>query len=71
MATGTTSGLKGLANGLPEWKIDRGPGPGIYVHRDGKELIVLMGGSDKGDQTAQIKAAAVLVQEYKQRKKQQ
>jgi putative addiction module killer protein len=70
MAAGNTSGLKGLTNGLAEWKIDWGPGLRIYVHQDGKELIVLMGGSDKGDQAAEIKAAAVLVQEYKQRKKQ-
>ena len=39
------------------------------MHQDGVQLIVLVGGSDKGDQAAEIKAAAVLVEEYKQRKK--
>jgi putative component of toxin-antitoxin plasmid stabilization module len=33
-------------------------------------LIVLMGGSEKSDQSAEIKSALALVREYKQRKKQ-
>ncbi len=65
----TTSGLKPLGPGLAEWRIDWGPGIRIYVHQDGKDLIVLMGGSGKGGQQAEIKAAALLVTEYKQRKK--
>jgi putative addiction module killer protein len=71
MAAGNTSGLKGIAGGLAEWRIDWGPGLRIYVHQDGQELIVLMGGSDKNDQSTEIKAALALVHEYKQRKKQQ
>lgn len=71
MAAGNTSGLKGIAHGLAEWRIDWGPGLRIYVHQDGQELIVLMGGSDKSDQSAQIKIALALVREYKQRKKPQ
>ncbi|WP_266171996.1 type II toxin-antitoxin system RelE/ParE family toxin [Dyella subtropica] len=69
LATGNTSGLKGIANGLAEWKLDWGPGIRVYVHQDGKDLILLMGGSDKGDQQTEINAAAVLVHEYKERKK--
>jgi len=69
MAVGNTSNLKGIGPGLAEWRIDWGPGIRIYVHQDGVQLIVLVGGSDKGDQAAEIKAAAVLVEEYKQRKK--
>jgi putative addiction module killer protein len=69
MAAGNTSNLKGIGHGLAEWKIDWGPGIRIYVHQDGAQLIVLIGGSDKDDQTAEIKAATSLVEEYKQRKK--
>jgi putative addiction module killer protein len=69
MAAGNTSNLKGIGQGLAEWKIDWGPGIRIYVHQDGAQLIILVGGSDKSDQAAEIKAAATLVEEYKQRKK--
>jgi putative addiction module killer protein len=48
MAAGSTSGLKGIGPGLAEWRINWGPGIRLYVHQDGKDLIVLMGGSDKG-----------------------
>ena len=69
MAAGNTSNLKGIGNGLAEWRIDWGPGIRLYVHQDGAEWIILLGGSDKGDQSAEIKAAATLVEEYKRRKK--
>lgn len=69
MAAGNTSGLKGLGDGLAEWRIDWGPGLRLYVHQEGDQLIVLMGGSDKGDQAREIARAKELVAEYKQRKK--
>jgi putative addiction module killer protein len=69
MAAGNSSGLKGLGSGLAEWRIDWGPGLRLYVHQDGIRLIVMLGGSDKGDQTQEIKAAAKLANEYKERKK--
>lgn len=68
MASGNTSGLKGVGSALSEWRIDWGPGLRIYVLQDGQSLIVLFGGGDKSDQGAQIKAAAELVAEYKRRK---
>ena len=69
MAAGNTSNLKSISAGLAEWRIDWGPGLRIYVHQDGADLILLLGGSDKSGQTSQIKAAAALLAEYKQRKK--
>ena len=69
MAAGNTSNLKGISAGLAEWRIDWGPGLRIYVHQDGADLILLLGGSDKSGQASQIKAAAALLAEYKQRKK--
>ncbi|GLQ88270.1 type II toxin-antitoxin system RelE/ParE family toxin [Dyella flagellata] len=70
METGHSSGLKSLGAGLAEWRIDWGKGIRIYVHQDGDELIVLMGGGDKSDQSKEIEKAIDLVKEYKQRKKQ-
>jgi putative addiction module killer protein len=69
MSAGNTSGLKPLSGGLAEWRIDWGPGLRIYVHQEGEQLIVLMGGSDKGDQSVEIVKAKALVKEYKKRKK--
>ncbi|QDE40886.1 type II toxin-antitoxin system RelE/ParE family toxin [Luteibacter pinisoli] len=69
LAVGNTSGLKGLGAGLAEWRLDWGPGIRIYVHQDGADLILLMGGSDKGDQQKKIDLARDLVLEYKARKK--
>lgn len=69
MAAGNTSNLKSISAGLAEWRIDWGPGLRIYVHQDGADLILLLGGSDKSGQASQIKAAAALLAEYKQRKK--
>ncbi|MBT2119312.1 type II toxin-antitoxin system RelE/ParE family toxin [Dyella sp. LX-66] len=69
LATGNTSGLKSLGAGLAEWRLDWGPGLRIYVHQDGDELILLLGGSDKGDQQQAITQARRLVAEYKMLKK--
>jgi putative addiction module killer protein len=69
MAAGNTSNLKGIGNALAEWKIDWGPGIRLYVHQDGDRLVVMLGGSDKGDQSAAVNAAAALAAEYKVRKK--
>ncbi|WP_213949496.1 type II toxin-antitoxin system RelE/ParE family toxin [Luteibacter sp. dw_328] len=69
MAAGNTSGLKGLGSGLAEWRIDWGPGIRLYVHQDGDQLVVMLGGSDKGNQSAEVTAAATLAAEYKERKK--
>jgi putative addiction module killer protein len=69
LATGNTSGLKSLGGGLAEWRLDWGPGLRIYVHQDGDELILLLGGSDKGDQQQAIAQARKLVAEYKMLKK--
>jgi putative addiction module killer protein len=69
LATGHTSGLKGLGGGLAEWRLDWGPGIRIYVHQDGEKLIVLLAGSDKGDQQKAIAMARALVTEYKTEKR--
>ncbi|UPG93846.1 type II toxin-antitoxin system RelE/ParE family toxin [Luteibacter aegosomatissinici] len=69
LAAGNTSGLKTLGAGLTEWRIDWGPGLRIYLHQDGDDLILLMAGSDKSDQSKAIALARGLVTEYKLRKR--
>ncbi|MGA7440380.1 MAG: hypothetical protein WBW32_19840 [Luteibacter sp.] len=66
---GNTSGLKSLGAGLAEWRIDWGPGLRIYIHQDGDDLILLLAGSEKGDQQKAIGLARDLVRDYKARKR--
>jgi putative addiction module killer protein len=69
MAAGGTGNLKGIDKGLAEWRIDWGPGLRIYLHQDGKQLIVLLGGGDKSSQAVDIRIASALAEEYRRRKK--
>jgi putative addiction module killer protein len=68
MVLGNTSGIKWF-RGIGEYKIDWGPGYRIYLAQDGKDLIILFGGSSKKGQQQAIDAAVALHEEYKQRKK--
>lgn len=65
---GNTSIVKWF-DGIGECRIDWGPGYRIYLAQDGKQLIVLFGGSTKKSQQSAIKQAIELYQEYKKRKK--
>lgn len=65
MAAGHASGLKGLGDGLAEWRINWGPGIRLYVHQDGGKLIILLAGSDKADQRQTITKARALLVEYR------
>jgi putative addiction module killer protein len=68
MELGNTSGIKWF-RGIGEYVIDWGPGYRIYLAQDGKDLIVLFGGSTKKGQQKAIDTAIELFEEYKQRKK--
>ena len=49
-------------------RIDWGPGYRVYYGRDGRTVIVLLCGGDKRKQSADIKRAVELWQEYVSRK---
>jgi putative addiction module killer protein len=66
---GNFSNVEPVGEGVSEKKIDWGPGYRIYFGRDGAVLVILLGGSFKADQDKAIKAAKVLWQDYKQRKR--
>lgn len=59
---------KQLAPGLWELRLDYGPGYRIYFTREGKRLILLFIGGDKGTQKRDIARAAEYLEEYQGRK---
>jgi putative addiction module killer protein len=65
---GNTSNVESVGAGVYENKIDFGPGYRLYFGFDGKELVVLVGGGSKKQQSKEIEIAKTHWQEYKQRK---
>ena len=60
---------KPLRDGVQELKIDYGPGYRVYLSRQGPVLVLLLCGSDKGDQDRAIKQAIDYLNDWKQRGK--
>jgi putative addiction module killer protein len=54
--------------GIGEYKIDFGPGYRIYLAKEGKTLLVLLGGGTKKRQQKDIEKAIDLWKSYKRRK---
>ena len=54
--------------GIGEYKIDWGPGYRVYLAKDGKTIIVLLGGGTKKRQQKDIDRAVKLLESYKRRK---
>ena len=67
LETGHISNIKWFS-GRGEYKIDWGSGYRIYFLKDGKNLIVLLGGGTKARQQKDIKKAKALLKEYNSRK---
>ena len=65
---GNTSSIKWF-DSIGEYRIDWGPGYRIYLFQDGKKLIILLGGGTKKGQQSDINKAKELREEYKRRKK--
>ena len=65
---GNTSAVKWF-DGIGELRIHFGPGYRVYVHQDGTELILLLGGGTKQRQQEDIARALLLRREYRERKK--
>ena len=55
--------------GIQELKIDFGPGYRVYFAKVGNEIVLLLHGGDKTNQSADIKKAAEFLSDYKRRKK--
>ena len=57
LAQGNFSNVKGVGEGVHEYKIDFGPGYRVYFGKDGDRVAILLGGSDKKGQAAAIAKA--------------
>jgi putative addiction module killer protein len=71
MSQGNLSNVKGVGEGVLEYRIDWGPGYRIYFGRDGEQLILLLGGGTKKGQQADIDRAKECWQDYQKRKMQE
>ena len=69
MEQGNLSNAKPVGEGVLEYRIDFGPGYRVYFGRDGKTLIILLGGGSKRRQDADIATAIARWQRYRQAKK--
>ena len=62
---GNFGSAKALQEGISELKMDFGPGYRVYFGRDGKTIIILLGGGSKRRQSADIAAAIQRWKRYK------
>ena len=68
LEAGNFGSAKSLQDGVSELKLDFGPGYRVYFGRDGKTIIILLGGGSKRRQSADIAAAIERWKKYKQAK---
>ena len=70
MEQGNLSNVKWLG-GIGEYRLDWGPGYRVYIGKDGDKLIILLGGGTKKGQQKDIDKAEATWIEYKERKAKQ
>ena len=68
LETGNFGPVKALREGVLEVRMDFGPGYRVYFGRDGKTIIILLGGGSKRRQTSDIATAIQRWIKYKQSK---
>ena len=69
MRQGNLSNVKGVGQGVFEFRINYGPGYRIYFGKDGDRIVILLGGGDKSRQQNDINAARRRWGDYKIRKR--
>jgi putative addiction module killer protein len=69
MQQGNFSNVKGVGEGVLEYKIDFGPGYRIYFGRDGDKIVILLMGGTKKRQQRDVDAAQDYWRDYKQGKR--
>ena len=62
---GNFGAVKRLRDGVMELRVDYGPGYRVYFGREGKALVILLGGGDKRKQSADISAAVARWKRYR------
>jgi putative addiction module killer protein len=68
LETGNFGAAKVVDEGVFELRLDFGPGYRVYYGREGKTLIILLGGGSKRRQDADIAAAIARWKHYRQTK---
>ena len=66
LEAGNFGAAKTLRDGVSELRLDFGPGYRVYYGRDGRTVIILLGGGSKRRQDADIAAAVKRWRRYKQ-----
>ncbi|WP_077002637.1 type II toxin-antitoxin system RelE/ParE family toxin [Variovorax sp. KK3] len=66
---GNFCNVKGVGEGVVEYRLDFGPGYRIYFGRDGDTLVILLAGGTKKRQQRDIDAAQARWADYKRRKR--
>jgi putative addiction module killer protein len=65
---GNLSSVKGVGEGVLEYRINWGPGYRVYFGRDGEVLVILLTGGTKQRQQRDIARAHELWADYRRRK---
>lgn len=66
LEAGNFGAAKALQEGVFELRLDFGPGYRVYFGREGRTIIILLGGGSKRRQDADIAAAVARWKRYKQ-----
>jgi putative addiction module killer protein len=66
---GNFSNTKGIGGGIFEYKIDYGPSYRIYFGKDGKRIVIILGGGTKKRHKQDSNAAEAYWKNYKARKR--
>ena len=66
---GNLSNVKGVGEGVLEYRLDFGPGYRVYFGRDGDVLVILLTGGTKQRQQRDIAGAIEMWADYRRRKR--
>jgi putative addiction module killer protein len=57
LAVGNPGDVEPVGEGVSEMRIDYGPGYRVYYKQQGRDVVILLAGGDKGSQARDIKTA--------------
>jgi putative addiction module killer protein len=69
LGQGNLSNVKGVGEGVLEYRINFGPGYRVYFGRDGETLVILLSGGTKQRQQRDIASAIGMWADYRRRKR--